>query len=85
MHNKAIRTNMTLTDLVINSVVDKGTTVLEGFILLRRELYSVGNNLTQLSTLANMGRITLVDLTETHKELDRCHEALDQIRDRVYK
>ena len=73
-----------MTEFILRCCKKKEIIVVPDLIETRKELYAIGKNLNQLSTLANMGRITLVDLTETHKEINRCHETLDLIRDRVY-
>lgn len=84
MKQKARRARLTLTDLIISSVMEKEITVIEDLIATRKELYAIGKNLNQLAVLANMGRISVIDLEFTKSELNRCHETLDQIRERVY-
>ena len=62
-------------------------TVVDGLKLneTRRKLSAIGNNLNQLTTLANMGRIQTVYLNETIAELRSCHDELSAIRDEVQK
>ena len=81
---KAKSANVTMTEYILRCCFGKEIITVPDLIETRKELYAIGKNLNQLAVLANMGRITVVDLEETKTELDRCHETLDQIRDRVY-
>lgn len=51
----------------------------------RRKLSAIGNNLNQLTTLANMGRIQTTSLCDATVALRECHSALSNIRDEVQK
>lgn len=83
MKQKAKNARLTLTDLIVLSVTCKQIITVPDLIETRKELYAIGRNLNQLTMLANMGRITVVDLADMKTEIDRCHQTLDSIRDRV--
>ena len=66
---------------------NKEIRVLDGFKLheTHRLLRAGGNNLNQLTTLANMGRIHTAELSETYETLRKCHLLLDEVRDGVWR
>lgn len=51
----------------------------QGFDEILSELKAQGRNLNQLTKLANMGRITLVDTTNLEKAYTSLYELMEQI------
>ena len=49
----------------------------------RRKLSAIGNNLNQIMTLANTGRIQTIYLSDAVTALRECHSVLSDIRDEV--
>lgn len=82
---KAQDANLTMTDFILRCCYDKPILATNELKEVRRQLYGIGTNLNQLTTLANMGRIGAVHLDKTLAELRACHEALDTVRDLVRK
>jgi biotin synthase-like enzyme len=72
----AKRAKMTVTDYLTSSALSRPITVIDGLEDVNRELKGIGRNLTQLTTLAHMGRHnpeqidTLTDkVTDLHTDL----------------
>ena len=74
---------MTLTDYVTRCALGKEIIVIYEVIEFLRELKSQGANLNRLTTLANMGRITCVNLTETMTQYEKVLERLKSILERI--
>ena len=69
---KAQRANMTVTDYIVKSALAKNVRQTDELAPILSELKAQGRNLNQLTKLANMGRITLVDaenFTEAYTNL----------------
>lgn len=47
-----------------------------------RELKAIGNNLNQLTVLANMGQINAVYLEQVHEDLSRLYDAFFSLADK---
>ena len=56
--------NMTLNSYISRCCLDKQIVVIEGLDELNRQHRSLGNNINQLTRLANSGQIQVVDLGE---------------------
>ena len=65
-----------MTSLIVSAVTDKEIIVIDDLKNFLSELKAVGRNLNQLTTLANMGKVDTVYLTETKQELNRLYEIL---------
>ena len=50
--------------------------------LVARELNAIGNNLNQLTMLANMGQISAVYLEQVHEDLDKLYERFFALADK---
>lgn len=64
---KAERAGMTVTDYLVTSGLGKEIQTMEGLRELAAQVKGVGRNLNQLTTLANMGRSTVVRLDEVEE------------------
>ena len=50
--------------------------------LVARELNAIGNNLNQLTVLANMGQISAVYLDQVHEDLNKLYERFFALADK---
>ena len=55
--------------------------VMDGLKEVLQQQRAIGNNLNRLTVLANMGRITMVDLEQTAQELANISAALRDIQE----
>ena len=60
IHQRAKAAGMTVTDYLTTCALDKEIVRIDGLDNLLAELKAQGRNLNQLTTLANMGRITVL-------------------------
>ena len=77
--NKAEKAKMSLTDYLIATALQKEINVIEYLKPLLYELKAIGNNLNQLTTLANMGRIREVNLVEMTESLEKNYEVIYEL------
>lgn len=77
--NKAAKAKMSLTDYLIATAIQKEINVIEDLKPLLYELKAIGNNLNQLTTLANMGRIREVNLIEMTEVLQKNYDAIHEL------
>lgn len=64
VHDKAEQANMTLTEYVTACCLGKRIVVIDGLDEVIRQQKTIGRNLNQLTTLANMGKVKTVYLKE---------------------
>lgn len=76
---KAKQANMTVTDYIVKCALDKNVRATQDLEPVLSELKSQGRNLNQLTKLANMGRITLVDATNLEKAYTSLYKLMEQI------
>jgi len=76
LKSKAKRGKVTMTSLIISAVTGKEIIVIDDLKNLLTELKAIGRNLNQQTTLANMGKVNTVYLTETKLGLNRIYEVL---------
>lgn len=79
IERKAKQANMTVTDYIVKSALGKKVLLTQGLDEILSELKAQGRNLNQLTKLANMGRITLVDTTNLEKAYTSLYELMEQI------
>ena len=63
-HEKADQANMTLTEYITDCCLGKQIVVIDGLDEVICQQKAIGRNLNQLTTLANMGKVTTVYLKE---------------------
>ena len=80
--HKSKQANMTLTDYVTKSAMGKQIVIITDLIEVVKQLKAVGKNLNQLATLANMGRVQSINLTETLDEFTAINQSLQDILER---
>ena len=74
--------NMNLTEYLTNCAVGKNIVHIDGLNEFTRTLKRQGTNLNQLATLANMGRIQSVNVSDTYELLLDIHKLLKKILER---
>jgi uncharacterized protein (DUF1778 family) len=76
---KAEKAKMSLTDYLIATAMQKDINVVEDLKPLLHELKSIGRNLNQLTTLANMGKLREVNLIETTEALEKNYDVIYEL------
>ena len=79
IHHKAQQAKLSLTDYVTRCCLGKQITVIEGLDEVVRQQKTIGSNLNQLTTLANMGRINSVYLKDITQEYAQVSDLLSDI------
>jgi len=79
---KASQAKMTVTDYLVACALGKKIIVVEGLSEATSQMKALGRNLNQLTTLANMGRITSVRLDEARELFVQIYGLLYQIAGR---
>ena len=82
IHMKAKKANMTLTDYVTFSCLEKQIFVIDGLNDVLKEMKAIGRNINQLTVLANMGRIEAVNLSELTEQYTRVSSTLNDLLER---
>ncbi len=70
IHRKAERHNLSLSDFVLRSALDKKIVVVDGLDEVAKQQKAIGRNLNQIAMLAHEGRlhsVRLDELVEQHK------------------
>lgn len=76
---KAAKAKLSRTDFLIAAALGKEITLIEDLKPILYELRRIGNNVNQLTKLANIGSIETVNLEEFTEMLGQLHVALMQI------
>lgn len=79
IHHKAQQAKLSLTDYVTRCCLGKQITVIEGLDEVVRQQKAIGRNLNQLTTLANMGRISSVYLKDVTEQYSQVNDLLSDI------
>ena len=79
IHHKAQQAKLSLTDYVTRCCLGKQITVIEGLDEVVRQQKAIGRNLNQLTTLANMGRISSVYLKDVTEQYSQVSDLLSDI------
>ena len=74
---KAKKLNMTITKFIISSCLKDKIVIVNELDKVGTELRRIGNNINQLTRLANSRIITCVDLEGTKKELQKIWQSLN--------
>ena len=82
IHRKANTANLSITDYVTRSCLNKQIVVVDGLENIIREQKAIGKNLNRLTLLCNMGRVSVADLSEVKNEYARLNELLCSLLDR---
>ena len=76
IEKKAARARLTRTEYLITCALGKEITLIEDLKPILADLRRIGNNLNQLTRLANMGKIQGVNLGECRATLEQTYTAI---------
>ncbi len=79
IEDKAYTKYDTLAPYLRDAALGKDIYVVPGLTGIDDELNAIGNNLNQLTRLANMGKIECVDLSETRNEVAKIWRLLNSL------
>jgi len=79
---KADKANLSFTEFVTRSALDKQIVVIDGLGDVLKEQKAIGRNLNQLTTLCNMGKIDCPDLTKMINQYSAVYNRLNDITER---
>lgn len=79
IHNKAQRYKLSLSDFVLGSALDKKIVVVDGLGEVAKQQKTIGRNLNQIATLANMDRLTAVNFQPLLDEHRKVTELIGQL------
>ena len=82
IHSKAEKSGLSVTDYVTKCCLGKQIFVIDGLDEIIRQQKAVGNNLNQLTTLCNMGRVNIVSLEKMTEEYSKINERLTELLSR---
>ena len=76
---KAKKFNMTITKFIVSSCLKDKIVIVKGLDRVDSELRRIGNNINQLTRLANEKIITVIDLKELRMEVNNIWQLLKQL------
>ena len=76
---KAKKLNMTITKFIISSCLKDKIVIINGLDKIDTELRRIGNNINQLTRLANEKIITVINLKELRMEVNNIWQLLKQL------
>ena len=79
IESKAKKLNMTLTKFIVSSCLKDKIVIINGLDKIDTELRRIGNNINQLTRLANEKIITVIDLKELRMEVNNIWQLLKQL------
>lgn len=79
IESKAKKCNMTITKFIVSSCLKDKIIIVNGLDKVDSELRRIGNNINQLTRLANEKIITVVDLKELRMEVNNIGQLLKQL------
>ena len=79
IESKAKKLNMTITKFIVSSCLKDKIIIVDGLDKVDTELRRIGNNINQLTRLANEKIITVIDLKELRMEVNNIWQLLKQL------
>ena len=79
IESKAKKCNMTITKFIVSSCLKDKIIIVNGLDKIDSELRRIGNNINQLTRLANEKIITVVNLKELRMEVNNIWQLLKQL------
>ena len=79
IESKAKKLNMTITKFIVSSCLKDKIVIINGLDKVDSELRRIGNNINQLTRLANEKIITVIDLKELRMEVNNIWQLLKQL------
>ena len=81
IRRKAAQAHMTQSDYVTACCLGKRIMILNGLTEVLRQQKAIGNNLNQLTVLANMGKVQFANLDSAAHEFARINTALRELQE----
>ena len=81
IHQKAAQAHMSQSDYVTACCLGKRIVILDGLKEVLRQQKAIGNNLNQLTVLANMGKVQFANLDTAAQEFAKINVTLRQIQE----
>ena len=81
IRRKAAQAHMTQSDYVISCCLGKKIIILDGLKEVLRQQKAIGNNLNQLTVLANMGKVQLANLDSAVQEFSKINTFLREMQE----
>lgn len=82
IHRKSTKAKLSLTDYVTRCCLGKQIFVIDGLDELIRQQKAIGRNLNQLTTLCNMGKVNVINLSEITNQYTETNKLLTDLLDR---
>ena len=79
IESKAKKLNMTITKFIVSSCLKDKIVIINGLDKVDTELRRIGNNINQLTRLANEKIITVINLKELQMEVNNIWQLLKQL------
>lgn len=76
---------LSLSEYLIKQGLDKEIVIVDGLNEVISELRRIGNNINQLTYLANSGRIYTVDLSEVKQEIGKVCNVISELQNKLWK
>ena len=81
IRRKAIQAHMTQSDYVTACCLGKRIVILNGLKEVLRQQKAIGNNLNQLTVLANMGKVQFANLDSAAQEFSKINTAQRKLQE----
>ena len=81
IRRKAAQAHMSQSDYVISCCLGKKIIILDGLKEVLRQQKAIGNNLNQLTVLANMGKVQVANLDTAAQEFARINTVLRKLQE----
>ena len=81
IRRKAVQAHMSQSDYVTACCLGKRIVILDGLKEVLRQQKAIGNNLNQLTVLANMGKVQLANLDSAVQEFSKINTSLREMQE----
>ena len=81
IRRKALQAHMSQSDYVTACCLGKRIVILDGFKEVLRQQKAIGNNLNQLTVLANMGKVQFANLDSAAQEFTKINTVLRELQE----
>ena len=81
IRQKAVQAHMSQSDYVTTCCLGKRIMILNGLMEVLRQQKAIGNNLNQLTVLANMGKVQFANLDTAAQEFARINTSLRELQE----
>ena len=82
IHQKSVKAKLSLTDYVTRCCLGKQIFVIDGLDKVIRQQKAIERNLNQLTTLCNMGKVSVINLSELTNQYTETNKLLTDLLDR---